>query len=208
MGRAATGAAAVLLLLLAGCDSPAEPDDREARPSATTGAADLGAVCDALRATVTLPAGGTVRYTARFNNPTGPATNAPVCDIEPEGAYDDVVARVPVFGRAEFDYGRYPEAQLQRLGYPEYAPGTAAELLTLDQAEPLSDEIPCVHETCRNGIHGFQYNFRFETRMDDIAVVARFDYITTDVSGDRKAEYRIQAVEAFTAAMATIAAAM
>ena len=68
-----------------------------------------------------------------------------------------------------------------------------------------SDEVPCASEPCKDGIHGYQYNFRFETMMDDIAVIARFDYITTDVSGDKQPQYRTQAIEAFTAAMDTIA---
>jgi hypothetical protein len=176
-----------------------------AESTAQAGEANLGAVCDALDDTVKLPAAGTVRYTARFNKPTGWATNAPICDIEPDGAYHDLAAKAPVFGRAEFNYGILTETQLQHLGYPEYAPETAQKLLTLDQAEPLSDELPCASEPCKVGIHGYQYNFRFETVMDDVAVIAQFDYITTDVSGDKQPQYRTQAIEAFTASMDTIA---
>jgi hypothetical protein len=210
MRRVAAGAAVVLLL--AGCDSPADPGDGEPTPpsaaesTAQAKEADLGAVCDALKDTVKLPADGTVRYTARFNKPTGWATNAPLCDIEPDGEYYDVAAKAPAFGRAEFNYGILTEAELQELGYPEYAPETAQKLLTLDQADPVSDEIPCANKPCTNGIHGYQYNFRFETTMDDIAVIAQFDYITTDVSGDKQPQYRTQAIEAFTASMAAIAA--
>jgi hypothetical protein len=202
--------AGVAVLLLAGCDSPADPGDGESKPpsavesTAQAGEADLGAVCDALEDAVKLPADGTVRYTARFNKPTGWATNAPICDIEPDGAYYDVAAKAPAFGRAEFNYGILTETQLQQLGYPKYTPETAQKLLTLDQAEPLSDEIPCASEPCKNGIHGYQYNFRFETTMDDIAVIAQFDYITTDVSGDKQPQYRTQALAAFTASMAAI----
>ena len=210
MRRVVAGAAVVLLL--AGCGSPADPGDGESSPpsaaesTAQAGEADLGAVCDALEDTVKLPADGTVRYTARFNKPTGWATNAPICDIEPDGEYYDVAAKAPAFGRAEFNYGILTETQLQQLGYPKYTPETAQKLLTLDQAEPLSDEIPCASEPCKNGIHGYQYNFRFETIMDDIAVIAQFDYITTDVSGDKQPQYRTQAIEAFTASMEAIAA--
>ncbi|HSK92193.1 MAG TPA: hypothetical protein VK875_12875 [Euzebyales bacterium] len=168
--------------------------------------ADLGAVCDALEDAVKLPADGTVRYTARFNEPTGWATNAPVCDIEPEGEYFDVAAKAPAFGRAEFDYGILTEAERQQLGYPEYTPEAARKLLTLDHADPLTHEVPCASEPCKDGIHGYVYNFRFETVMDDIAVFAQFDYITTDVSGDEQSQYRTQAIEAFTASMDAIAA--
>lgn len=212
MRRVVAGAAVVLLL--AGCGSPADPGEDESKPpsaaasTAQAGEADLGAVCDALEDTVKLPADGTVRYTAKFNKPTGWATNAPVCDIEPDGKYYDVATKAPAFGRAEFNYGILTETQLQQLGYKKYTPETAQKLLTLDQAEPLSDEIPCASEPCKDGIHGYQYNFRFETTMDDIAVIAQIDYITTDVSGDKQPQYRTQAIEAFTASMDTIAATL
>jgi hypothetical protein len=177
-----------------------------AEPTAPAAEADLGAVCDALGEAVQLPAGGTVRYKARFTAPTGWATNAPMCDIEPVGEYDDLAAEVPVFGRAEFDYGVLTDAQLQRAGYPEYAREAVQELLTLDQGDPLGDEVPCADEPCAKGIHGYQYNFRFETVMDDIAVVAQIDYITTDVSGALRPQYRAQAIEAFAASMDVITA--
>ena len=224
MRRVVEGAAVVLLL--AGCGSPADPSDGESTPpssaestaqarEAELGAAestaqaeeaDLGAVCDALEAAVKLPADGTVRYTARFNEPTGWATNVPLCDIEPDGEYYDVAAKAPAFGRAEFNYGILTEAELQLLGYPEYTPETAQKLLTLDHSDPLTHEVPCASEPCKDGIHGYVYNFRFETMMDDIAVFAQFDYITTDVSGDKQRQYRARAIEAFTASMDAIAA--
>lgn len=203
---------AAVVTLLAGCGSQPEPGEGESRPpsgaepTVHAGEADLGAVCDALGETVKLPADGTVRYTARFNKPTGWATNAPICDIEPDGEYSDVATKAPAFGRAEFNYGILTEEQLQQLKYPEYAPEAAQRLLTLDQADPLSDEIPCASKPCKDGIHGYQYNFRFETMRDDLAVIAQFDYIATDVSGDKQAQYRTQAIEAFIASMDTISA--
>ena len=39
---------------------------------------------------------------------------------------------------------------------------------------------------------------------DDVAVVAQFDYITTDVSGEQQPQYRTQAIESFVASMDTI----
>jgi hypothetical protein len=126
MRRLVMGAAVVLLL--AGCDSPADPSDSESKPPSAAGStaqawkANLDAVCDALKTTVRLPGEGTVRYTAKFNKPTGWATNAPVCGIEPEGEYYDVAAKVPAFGRARFDYGVLTEAELQRLGFRSTRP--------------------------------------------------------------------------------------
>ncbi|MEO3747261.1 hypothetical protein [Plantactinospora sp. B5E13] len=205
-------AGVVVVLLLAGCDSPADPSNGGSAPpsapesSAQAGEADYGAVCDALEDAVKLPADGTIQYTAKFNKPTGWATNAPLCDIEPVGEYYDVAAKAPAFGRAEFNYGILTETQLQQVRYPEYTPETVQKLLTLDQADPLTDELPCASKPCKDGIHGYQYNFRFEAMMDDIAVIAQFDYITTDVSGDKQTQYRTQAIEAFTASMDAIAA--
>lgn len=205
--------AAAVVLLLAGCGTSEEPDtDGSVSPTGSeastteAGETDLGAVCEALGEAVTLPGDGAVEYTTAFNEPTGWATNAPVCNIEPDGEYYDVAAEASEFGRAEFNYGAITEEQVQELGYPEYVPKAAAELLTLDQADPLSDEVPCANEPCEDGIHGYQYNFRFETVMEDIAVIAQFDYITTDVSGDLQPEYRSQAITAFTASMDAIAA--
>ncbi|MDI6104298.1 hypothetical protein QLQ12_37470 [Actinoplanes sp. NEAU-A12] len=43
---------------------------------------------------------------------------------------------------------------------------------------------------------------------DNISVNARFDYMTTDVSGDKKPQYRAQAIEAFKASMEVIAAGL
>ncbi|MDG4829465.1 hypothetical protein O7627_09140 [Solwaraspora sp. WMMD1047] len=201
-------------LLLAGCSTPADPGAGESTPpspvESTTrgGEADLGAVCEALEAVVKLPADGTVQYKAKFNKPTGWATNVPLCDIEPEGEYYDVATKVPTFGRAEFNYGVLTKEELQRLGYPQYSPERAQDLLTLDQADPLGDEVPCANKPCKNSINGYQYNFRFEATMDDIGVFAKFDYITTDVSGDQLAQYRNQAIAAYTASMDTIAAGL
>jgi hypothetical protein len=218
--RMVTGVAVVLLL--AGCDSSAGPDEHEptqppqspapsARPAASSlqqaTEAELSAVCDTLEKSVTLPAAGTVQYAARFSY-TKFATNAPTCDIEPEGEYEEVAAKAPVFGRAEFDYGRYTDADIPKAGYPRYTPDTAEELLTLDQADPLGDEVPCASEPCKDGIHGYQYNFRFEAVMENISVKAQFDYITTDVKGDKKPQYRAQAIEAFKASMAAINAGL
>ena len=62
---------------------------------------------------------------------------------------------------------------------------------------------------CKNGIHGYQYNFRFQAVMgDNISVIVKFDYITTDVKGDRKPQYRTRAIEAFKASMETINAGL
>jgi hypothetical protein len=62
----------------------------------------------------------------------------------------------------------------------------------------LTDEVPCAKEPCKNGIHGYAYDFRSEAVMgDNISVNVRFDYITTDVSRDKKPQYRAQAIEAF-----------
>jgi hypothetical protein len=212
MTRVLVAAAAVLLL--AGCGTPADPAAGESTPpspvgsTAPPGEADLGAVCEALKAVVKLPADGTVEYNAKFTKPTGWATNAPMCDIEPEGEYYDVAAKAPAFGRAEFNYSVLNEAELQQLGYPEYSPERAQDLLTLDQVDPLNHELPCANEPCKNGITGYQYNFRFEATIDNIGVFAQFDYITTDVSGERKPQYRNQAIAAYTASMDAIAAGL
>jgi hypothetical protein len=200
-----------VVLVLACCGSPSDPNDGQPTPPSTAESAaqateaDFGAVCDALEDTVELPADGIVRYTTRYNEPTGWATNAPICDIEPDGEYYDVAATAPAFGRAEFNYGVLTETQIEQLRYPTYAPEMAQELLTLDQADPLSEEVPCASEPCEDGVHGYQYNFRFETVMDDIAVIAQFDYITTNVSVDEQLHYRTQAIEAFIASMNVIA---
>jgi hypothetical protein len=69
----------------------------------------------------------------------------------------------------------------------------------------LRDEVPCASEPCKNGIHGYLYSFRFQTVKDDIAVIAKFDYMTTDVGGDKQPQYRAQAIEAFIASMGSIA---
>jgi hypothetical protein len=215
-------AGVVVMLLLAGCDSSAVPSNGEptqppqspaqsARPAASSDQqateAELEAVCDTLEKTVTLPGAGTVQYGSHFKYSTF-ATNVPMCDIEPHGEYYEVATKVPVFGRAEYDYGRYTDEVIQKVRYPRYMPETAEELLTLDQADPLADEVPCANEPCKNGIHGYQYNFRFETVMDNISVNAQFDYITTDVKGDKQAQYREQAIDAFQASMKVIAAGL
>nr|MDT0662997.1 hypothetical protein [Micromonospora sp. DSM 115978] len=206
--------AAAAGLLLAGCDASAGPGDWESMPPSPVestgggGKADLGAVCEALKAAVKLPADGTVQYNAKFNKPTGWATNVPLCDIEPEGEYYDVAAKALAFGRAEFNYSVLTEAELQQLEYPEYSPERTQDLLTLDHSDPLSDQLPCANEPCKDGINGYVYNFRFEVTMDDIGVVAQFDYITTDVSGEQQAQYRTQAIAAFNASMDTIAAGL
>jgi hypothetical protein len=220
MRRVMTGA--VAMVLLAGCDSSAEPGavesplPSEPPPSASAAAAgvqrateaELAAVCEALGGTVTLPGNGTVQYRPAFHYSVG-ATNVPLCGIEPEGKYYDVAAKVPVFGRARFDYGRYTDEEMQTIPSPKYTPETAEELLTLDQADPLTDELPCAAKPCKNGIHGYQYNFRFQAVMgDNISVIVKFDYITTDVKGDKKPQYRTQAIEAFKASMETINAGL
>ncbi|MEV0901257.1 hypothetical protein [Actinoplanes sp. NPDC049802] len=220
MRRVVTG---VVMLLLAGCDSSADPviGDSEppvqspppsAYPAASTAQqateADLNAVCDALERTVTLPGGETVQYAAEFNY-TNVATNVPMCDIEPDGGeYYEVATKTPVFGRAAFNYGRYTDADIRKVSYPRYTPETAEDLLTLDQADPLGDEVPCAAKPCKNGIHGYQYNFRFEAVMGNISVNAKIDYITTDVKGDKKPQYRAQAIETFKASMDVIAAGL
>ena len=43
---------------------------------------------------------------------------------------------------------------------------------------------------------------------DNISVTVKFDYITTDVKGDKKSQYRAQAIEAFKASMETINAGL
>jgi hypothetical protein len=207
-------AAAAAGLLLAGCGTPSEPDAGESttpspvESTARGGEANLGAVCESLRAVVKLPADGTVEYNAKFTKPTGWATNVPICDIEPDGEYYDVAAKAPAFGRAEFNYSVLNEEELQQLGYPEYSPERAQDLLTLDHSDPLSDQLPCANKPCKDGITGYVYNFRFEATMDDIGVYAQFDYITTDVSGEQQAQYRNQAIAAYTASMDAIAAGL
>jgi len=220
MRRMVTGA--VVMLLLAGCDSSADPRNGESKspsqppsqspyPAASTAElateTELSAVCDALDRTVTLPGDGTVKYAATFDY-TKLATNAPMCGIEPNGEYYEVATKAPVFGRAEFNYGRYTDEEIRKVRYPKYTPETAEELLTLDQADPLTDELPCASEPCKDGIHGYQYNFRFEVVMDNISVNAQFDYITTDVKGDKAPQYRAQAIEAFKASMEVITAGL
>jgi hypothetical protein len=212
----------VVTLLLAGCDSPADPGKDEPRtpppspaqspyPAASTAQqateAELKAVCDELDRTVTLPGETTVQYAAEFNY-TVLATNAPMCGIEPDGEYYEVATKVPVFGRARFNYGRYSDADMRKVGYPKYTPETAGELLTLDEEDALTDELPCAAEPCKNDIHGYQYNFRFEAVMGNVSVNAKFDYITTDVKGDKKPQYRAQAIEAFKTSMETINAGL
>jgi hypothetical protein len=205
-------AVAAAALLLTGCGTSEEPgEDETASPtpsaSPTAEETDLGAVCDALGETVTLPGGDAVAYLAVFNEPTGWATNAPVCDIEPDGEYYDVAAEAGEFGRAEFNYGVLTEEQLQEQSYPEYTAESAAELLTLEQAEPgnIEPDEPCAEGTCGDPMLSYMYSFRFETMMDDVAVIAQFDYITTDASGDEQANYRDQAIAALNAAMNAIA---
>ncbi|WP_328459478.1 hypothetical protein OHA21_27210 [Actinoplanes sp. NBC_00393] len=212
----------VVTLLLAGCDSSADPSNDEPKtpppspaqspyPAASTAQqateAELSAVCDELDRTVTLPGDGTVQYAPEFHYAVL-ATNAPMCRIEPDGEYYEVATEAPVFGRARFNYGRYTDADMQKVSYPRYTPETAEELLTLDQADPLTDELPCAAEPCKSGIHGYQYNFRFEAVMGNVSVNAQFDYITTDVKGDKKPQYRTQAIEAFKASMEVITAGL
>jgi hypothetical protein len=220
MRRMVTGAVAIVLL--AGCDSSAEPGGVESQPpseplpSASSVAAgvqrateaELAAVCEALDRTVALPGNGAVQYRRAFHYSVG-ATNVPLCGTEPDGEYYDVATKVPAFGRARFDYGRYTDEEMQTIPSPKYTPDNAAELLTLDQADPLTDELPCAAKPCKNGIHGYQYNFRFQAVMgDNISVIVKFDYITTDVKGDKKPQYRAQAIEAFKASMETINAGL
>ncbi|MEV0897621.1 hypothetical protein [Actinoplanes sp. NPDC049802] len=210
------------MLLLAGCGSSAEPGDvqsqppSEPSPSASSAAAgvqrateaELAAVCEALDRTVRLPSDGTVQYAADFHYSTF-GTNVPLCAIGPEGEYYDVATKVPVFGRARFDYGRYPDEEMLRVPSPRYTPETVEELLTLDQADPVASDLPCAAKPCKNGIHGYQYNFRFQAVMgNNISVIVKFDYITTDVKGDKKPQYRTQAIEAFKASMEIINAGL
>jgi hypothetical protein len=215
MRRVLTGVA--VTLLLAACDSPAEPGPAEPTPPAQSPLpaastvqrateAELAAVCDALDKTLTLPGDGTVPYAARFKNAEF-GTNTPMCAIAPEGEYSEVAAKTPLFGRAHFNYGRYTDAEMQSVRYRRYTPETAEELLRVDEANPLTDEVPCAKKPCKNGINGYAYDFRFEAVIgDNISVNARFDYITTDVTGDQKPQYRAQAIEAFKASMDVIAA--
>jgi hypothetical protein len=217
MRRILTGVAVALLLVA--CDSPAEPGPGESTspsrsplPAASTvqraTEAELAAVCDALDKALTLPGDGSVPYAATFKYAKF-GTNTPMCAIEPEDEYREVAAKAPLFGRVHLNYGRYTDADMRRVTYPRYTPETAEELLRVDEANPLTDELPCVKEPCKDGIHGYVYDFRFEAVMgDNISVNARFDYITTDVSGDKKPQYRAQAIEAFKASMEVINAGL
>lgn len=92
---------------------------------------------------------------------------------------------------------------MQEQGYPEYAPEAVEDLLALEQAEPgnIDREEPCADEDCDDFLRSYLYSFRFETAYEDVAVIAQFDYITTDVSGDEQSAYRSEAIEAFTASM-------
>jgi hypothetical protein len=217
MRRVVSGVTAALLL--AACDSPAEPGPGEPtsqapspRPAVSTvqraTEAELAAVCDALDKALTLPGNGTVPYATRFKYVEF-GTNTPMCALEPEGEYAEVAVKAPVFGRAHLNYGRYSDAEMRGVRYPRYTPETAEELLRVDEANPLTDEVPCAQKPCKNGINGYAYDFRFEAVLgDNISVNARFDYITTDVSGDKKAQYRTQAIEEFKASMDVIAAGL
>ena len=125
-------AGAVAMVLLAGCDSAAEPGAVESQPpsepppSASRAAvgvqrateAELAAVCEALDRTVALPGNGAVQYSPAFHYSVG-ATNVPLCGIEPDGEYYDVASKVPVFGRARFDYGRYTDDEMQTIPSPK-----------------------------------------------------------------------------------------
>ncbi|MBF9127941.1 hypothetical protein I0C86_02850 [Plantactinospora sp. S1510] len=214
MRQAVIGAA--VTLMLAGCTSSANPgDDKSKSPSpdstvqgstAPASEASLEAVCDALEETVTLPGDGTVRYAAKYYHPKF-ATNAPMCGIEPEGDYYEVATKASVFGRARFNYGVLTEKERQRVPFPKYTP-QVEKLLALDDTGPLTNSLPCANEPCKNGIHGYLYNFRFETVKDNISVSAEFGYITTDVKGDKKSQYRTQAIEAFKASMEVITAGL
>ncbi|MCH7231096.1 hypothetical protein L0U85_09555 [Glycomyces sp. L485] len=204
-------AVAAVVLLLGGC--AAEDPDEDTSESPTTPASPteqpeeiaVAAVCEALVAAAALPGGGAVEYTVEYPEQTG--WNSPSCRIEPDGEYYDVAGESASFGRAYFEYGMVPDEQLDQVDFPEYDPGAPEELLTLDQAEHLPAEtLPCADEPCADGIHGYQYNFRFETVAEDITVIAEFDYITTDVSGELRPEYRSQAVAAFNASMEVILA--
>ncbi|MCD0445777.1 hypothetical protein LO763_19395 [Glycomyces sp. A-F 0318] len=203
------GAAAVLLL--AGCGGPEEPEEGPS-PSATASASqralDYAAVCDGFSTAVALPNGDAVEYVLDYNEPTGWATNASVCDVEPAGDYFDAAAAAGVFGRAELNVGVLAEEQLQQAGYPEYDPDAAEDLLALDQAEPgnIEREGPCDDEPCDDSLFSYMYRFRFETVTGDVAVIAQFDYITTDTGGDQQSDYRELAVEAFTASMDAVTA--
>ncbi|HWS38413.1 MAG TPA: hypothetical protein VN408_37465 [Actinoplanes sp.] len=208
-----TGAAA--MLLMAGCDSPTGPAEGESpsapqppSPAVSTvlraTEAELSAICDALEKTTTLPDGGTVRYETEFRY-TNIGMDAPMCGIEPNGEYYDVATRAPVFGRARFNYGRYTDTEMRAVRYWRYRPGTLENVLVRDQAEALTDELPCVSEPCKDGIHGYQYNFRFEAVIGaNISMDAQYDYITTDVKGDKKPQYKAQAIEAFMNALEAI----
>lgn len=207
--RTLLACAAAATLLLAGCGSSAEPDDEETgsatEPPSPTEAVDpvelAGAICEALDGVREMPSAEIVEYEAVFNDPTGWSTNAPVCDIEPVGEYYDVAAEAGEFGRAEFSYAPSEEGGQ----YPEYDPAAPEELLTLDQGEPLRDEVPCAEQPCEDGINGYQYNYRFETVVGDFVMIAQLDYITTDTAGDQQDEYRERAVSAFTGYMEALA---
>jgi hypothetical protein len=209
-----TGAA--VALVLAGCSPSADPGDNDSVPPSPAGStaqgtaapaseADLDAVCDALEKTVTLPGAGKVPYAAKFNY-TKVATNTPTCGIEPDGTYHEVASKASTFGRARFHYSALTETELQQVRFKKYTPEAPQKLLTLDEADPLFNELPCATEPCKNGIHGYLYNFRFETVAGNVSVSAEFGYITTDVKGDKQPQYRTQATEAFKASMAVITA--
>ncbi len=211
----AAAASAMAVLLLVGCGTAEEPDETPSASATETVSAtgepaevDLAGICEAMGAAWLALADGAVEYVVAVNPPPaqGFSTNASLCDIEPEGEYYDVAAEAGAFGRAEFDYAPYVPEQYRGQPFPEYDPQAVEQLLTLDQADPLRDELPCLDEPCSDGIHGYQYNFRFETVMADFVVVAQLDFIATDTSGERQDAYRDQAVAMFTACMEALAA--
>ena len=205
-------AGAAVALLLAGCGGSDEPgESASASPTESESPADevdYAAVCDGFGAAVALPSDDAIEYTVTYNEPTGWATNASICDIEPDGDYFDVATEFGEFGRADLNLGVLTEEQIQESGFPEYKPESVQDLLALEQAEPgnIDREEPCETEDCEDFVPSYMYSYRFETVMDDVAVIAQFDYITTDVSGEQQAEYRGQAVAAFTASMEEITA--
>jgi hypothetical protein len=213
MNLKARALGSAVIVLLAGCGGGGEPgDDSSERPTASAtdeatepaGAFPYEAACEAIAAVIELPNDDAVGYAVSFRDPAGPASNLPICGIEPEGEYYDVAAEAGAFGRVGLDYG---EIVSDRQDRPAYDPEAPEAVLTLDQSEHLTAEhLPCAVEPCEDGVHGYQYNFRFETVLDDIVVIAEFDYITTDTSGDQQDEYRGQAVAAFAASMDVIAA--
>lgn len=208
----AVAAGAMAMLLLAGCGGGPEPDDTPTTPPVETSSAtvdpaeiDVAGVCATLGDTWLAMAGDDVEYVVTDNPPQGFSTNTPACDIEPDGEYYDVAAEAGEFGRAEFDYGPYGPHVDRRI--PEYDPLTVQRLLTLDVADPLRDELPCVDEPCSDAIHGYRYSFRFETVLDGLVVIAELDYFTTDRTGERQDAYRERAVSVFTASMDALTAA-